>query len=198
MVLEVDLIFRVVLFHQEKAFDHIGQLEAILDKKTNWYMLFNNYAECRLWKNAAILNHSKTFKSLSRSRTMRIAKTEVPVKVDAPGAVARQITNFGDATDYGKMDCVYLKVAGGTDFTPLLKGLEDDLCHSPHWGYLIKGRVTITYQDGSTETTSTGDLFYWPPKHTALIEEDSEVIMFSPQQEHCEVFDHFNQKLGAS
>ena len=29
------------------------------------------------------------------------------------------------------------------DHTPLLKGLPDDQCQSPHWGYVIKGRLTF-------------------------------------------------------
>ncbi len=32
---------------------------------------------------------------------MRIAKQDIPVKVSAPGAVARQATDFGDASGYG-------------------------------------------------------------------------------------------------
>lgn len=28
---------------------------------------------------------------------------DVPVRMNAPGAVARQVTNFGDATSYGKV-----------------------------------------------------------------------------------------------
>ncbi len=127
---------------------------------------------------------------------MRIAKNDVPVKVSAPGAVARQITDFGDASGYGKLDGVYLTAAGGTDFTPLLQGLEDDLCHSPHWGYMIKGKITVIYKDGSEETAAAGDLFFWPAGHTVKIEQDTEVIMFSPQHQHNEVFDHFNKKLG--
>ena len=27
----------------------------------------------------------------------------------------------------------------GTDFTPLLEGLENDHCQVPHWGYVIEG-----------------------------------------------------------
>lgn len=32
---------------------------------------------------------------------MRIAKDDVPVRINAPGAVARQQTDFGDATGFG-------------------------------------------------------------------------------------------------
>ena len=65
------------------------------------------------------------------------------------------------------------------------------------WGYMIEGRLTITYSDGSTETAGGGDLFYWPPGHTVAADEESEVILFSPQREHREAVDHIIGKLGA-
>ena len=40
---------------------------------------------------------------------------------------------------------------------PLLEGLEGDLCQCPHWGYLIEGRIRVSYQDGTQETVSAGD-----------------------------------------
>ncbi len=94
---------------------------------------------------------------------MRIAKDDVPVRIDIPGAKARQALDFGDATGYGKMAAEYFSFGAGTDLAPLLEGLENDLCQSPHWGYMLEGGLTITYTDGSTETASGGDLFYWPP-----------------------------------
>lgn len=128
---------------------------------------------------------------------MRIAKDDVPVKIDVPGAKARQALNFGDATGLGQMAGEYFSFGAGTDLAPLLQGLENDLCQSPHWGYMIEGKLTITYSDGSTETASGGDLFYWPPGHAVAADEKSEVILFSPQREHCEVVDHIIGKLGA-
>ncbi len=65
---------------------------------------------------------------------MRIAKNDIPVRIDAPGAVARQKTNFGDASGYGKISGEYFSLSAGADIAPLLKGLEGDLCQSPHWG----------------------------------------------------------------
>ncbi len=127
---------------------------------------------------------------------MRIHKDEVPVKVDAPGAVARQKTDFGDATGYGKIGAEYFTMAAGTDISPLLQGLEKDHCQAPHWGYIIKGQVTVTYQNGEAEDVSAGDLFYWPPGHTVKVGKDAEFVLFSPQDEHSPVFDHINSKLG--
>ena len=128
---------------------------------------------------------------------MHIAKNEVPVKVNAPGAVARQKTDFGDATGYGKMGGEYFTMDAGADIAPLLQGLEDDLCQSPHWGYLIKGRLTVSYKNGEAEAVNSGDLFYWPPGHTVKVDKDAEIILFSPQHEHTQVLDHINSKLGA-
>ncbi|HPF70020.1 MAG TPA: cupin domain-containing protein [Candidatus Krumholzibacteria bacterium] len=126
---------------------------------------------------------------------MRIAKNDVPVRIDAPGAVARQQTDFGDATGYGKMGGEYFSLGAGADIAPLLKGLENDLCQAPHWGYLIEGALTVTFGDGSADKVSGGDLFYWPPGHTVRADADSEVILFSPQHEHTLVIEHLRSKM---
>ena len=34
------------------------------------------------------------------------------------------------------------------DATPLMKGLPDDRCQCPHWGYVIAGRVTFRSRTG--------------------------------------------------
>ena len=127
---------------------------------------------------------------------MRIAKTDIPEKINIPGAVARQATEFGDATGYGKIAGEYFSLAAGTDIAPLLQGLEDDLCQSPHWGYLMEGEITVTYSNGSKESVNGGDLFYWPPGHTVAVSRDAEIILFSPQQEHCAVVEHIRKKLA--
>lgn len=131
-----------------------------------------------------------------KGKPLRIAKDDIPVKINAPGAVARQITEFGDATGYGTIGGEYFSMAAGTDISPLLQGLTDDACHSPHWGYMIDGAVTVSYKDGSREEVKSGDLFYWPPGHTVEVGEDAEFVLFSPQREHTEVMDHINRKLG--
>jgi len=126
---------------------------------------------------------------------MHIAKSEVPERLNVPGAVARQALDFGDATGYGKIAGEYFSLGAGTDIAPLLKGLEGDLCQSPHWGYLMEGEITVTYKDGLEETVNGGDLFYWPPGHSVRVSKDAEVILFSPQAEHCEVVDHLKNQL---
>lgn len=127
---------------------------------------------------------------------MRIAKNEIPLKIDTPDAVARQQRDFGDATHYGAIGGEHFTMATGTDLEPLLKGLENDLCQAPHWGYLIEGAVEVTYQDGSSEQMRVGDLFFWPPGHTVKATEDAEFVLFSPQNEHTPVLDHLKRQVG--
>lgn len=127
---------------------------------------------------------------------MHIAKQDIPARINAPGAIARQQTGFGDAAGYGTISGEYFSLGAGTDIAPLLQGLEDDLCQSPHWGYLLQGSLTVTYADGGSEAVSGGDLFYWPPGHTVRVGEDAEVILFSPEHEHGKVLDHMRGKMA--
>jgi hypothetical protein len=127
---------------------------------------------------------------------MRITKEETPVRIDVPGATARQKTDFGDVTGYGKMGAEYFSFGAGTDITELLQGLEGDACQSPHWGYVVKGAITALYSSGEEETSRTGELFHWPPGHSVRAEEDTEIVMFSPQKEHGEVLEHIRGKVG--
>jgi len=129
---------------------------------------------------------------------MHVTKNDVPVKLDVPGATARQLTGFGDATGYGVIGAEYFSLATGTDIAPLLEGLEGDVCHAPHWGYLLEGAVVVTYSGGSEETCTASDLFYWPPGHSVRVTADAEVILFSPEAEHGAVIEHMGEKLAGA
>lgn len=126
---------------------------------------------------------------------MRIAKDDLPVKLSAPGATARLKPGFGDASSYGTFSAEFFSLAAGTDLAPLFRGLEDDMCQSPHWGYLAKGVVKVRYGDGTIDMVQGGDLFYWPPGHTVKVDEDAELLMFSPAREHLEVLEHVKSRM---
>jgi hypothetical protein len=126
---------------------------------------------------------------------MRMAKDDVDVQMQIPGAVIRQRTNFGDAGGYGKISGEYFSLAAGVDTTPLFVGLDHDSCQCPHWGFVIKGRITTTDDQGVQETVNTNDLFYWPPGHNVKVEQDAEIVMFSPQHEHTHVIDHMKEMV---
>src|SRR6516165_5285984 len=59
---------------------------------------------------------------------MRIAKNDIPVKFDVPGAVTRQADGFGDPSASGSFSGEYFSLASGTDIAPLLAGLEGNAC----------------------------------------------------------------------
>lgn len=121
---------------------------------------------------------------------MRMNKDDIPRKIDAPGAVARQAIGFGDISGYSSLAAEYFSLLTGTDIAPLLKGLPEDACQAPHWGFMLAGQVVVTYTDGAADSCASGDLFYWPPGHSVRVLEDAEVILFSPQAEHTAVLDH--------
>lgn len=68
------------------------------------------------------------------------------------------------------------------DGTPLVKGLPDDRCQCPHWGYVFKGRLTFRFADRE-EVFEAGDAFYLPPGHIPIAEAGSEYVQFSPTDE---------------
>ena len=129
---------------------------------------------------------------------MHIAKNEIPAKIDIPGAIARQAVGFGEPSGSGALGGEYFSLGAGTDIAPLLRGLEGDACQAPHWGYMLSGEVVVTYTNGTDETCSANDLFYWPPGHSVRVVDDAEVIMFSPQVEHELVMDHMLAEMGSS
>ena len=128
---------------------------------------------------------------------MRITKADIPIKFAVPGAIARQLLDFGDANGFGTIGGEFFSLAAGTDIAPLLTGLDGDSCHAPHWGYMISGGLVVDYTDRSSDTCTGGDIFYWPPGHSVRVTDDADVILFSPQQEHTQVLDHMLAKMQA-
>ncbi len=131
-----------------------------------------------------------------KASTMRIAKNDIPTKISVPGATARQALGFGDPSAFSSLGAEYFSLDAGTDIAPLLQGLTDDACHAPHWGFMISGKVVVAYTDGSEETCSSQDLFYWPAGHSVRVTDDAEVILFSPQAEHTAVMNHMLAKIA--
>ena len=126
---------------------------------------------------------------------MKILKDDIEVKMEIPGAIIRQKTDFGDASGFGKISGEYFSFSAGVDTTPLFMGLEGNLCQCPHWGYLLSGQLTTTDAEGTEEIVNEKELFYWPSGHNVKVNEDAEIIMFSPQQEHTHVINHMIRKV---
>jgi len=83
------------------------------------------------------------------------------------------------------------------DATPMLKGLPNDQCQCPHWGYVIKGRLTYRIGDRE-EVFEAGDAFYLSPGHLPVHNEPgSEFVQFSPTKELRETQAVMRQNMQA-
>lgn len=65
------------------------------------------------------------------------------------------------------------------DLAEFFRGLPDDRCQCPHWGCVLKGKVTYKFADRD-ETYAAGDAYYVPAGHTPSLHAGTEVVEFSP------------------
>src|SRR6266550_4659747 len=109
--------------------------------------------------------------------------------------------------DMGVMEGRYEELGGYTvgfehfredaDATPLFRGLPNDRCQSPHWGYVIDGRVTFRYADHD-EVYEAGDAYYAPPGHVPVIEAGTDIVEFSPTVEYGKTMEVLEKNLAAA
>jgi hypothetical protein len=85
----------------------------------------------------------------------------------------------------------------GLDAAPLFKGLPEDMCQSPHWGKVLRGRVRIRTLHGEF-VLKAGDVYYLEPGHVPVYEEDTEVLEFSPSKEYQRTIDVVNKNISAA
>ena len=98
-----------------------------------------------------------------------------------------QVEDHGVVEDrHGEVDGYTINIVTfrqDIDATPMLKGLPDDRCQCPHWGYVTRGTLTFRFADHD-EVFEAGDAFYLPPGHIGVANEpDSEYVQFSPTEE---------------
>jgi hypothetical protein len=85
--------------------------------------------------------------------------------------------------EWGDFNVSLESFPAGLDTAPIFKGLPDDRCQCPHWGYIVHGRERVQYKDHE-EVLSTGDAYYLTPGHTTVFEEPTEAVEFSPRGEY--------------
>lgn len=100
---------------------------------------------------------------------------------------ATQGGEFGPVTDrsdrLGEYTVNFTSFHEDVDATPLMRGLPDDRCQCPHWGYVVAGKLTFRYADRE-EVFEAGDAFYTPPGHVPVQHEPgTEIVLFSPAEE---------------
>ena len=67
------------------------------------------------------------------------------------------------------------------DVADWFRGLPDDRCQVPRWGYVLAGMITFRLPDGD-ETYVAGDAYYVPPGHTPVHYAGAEIVEFSPTE----------------
>ena len=65
------------------------------------------------------------------------------------------------------------------DLAGLFRGLADDRCQLPRWGYVLRGKVGFRFAERE-ETFEAGDAYYAPPGHTPVHHAGAEIVEFSP------------------
>jgi mannose-6-phosphate isomerase-like protein (cupin superfamily) len=116
-------------------------------------------------------------------------------------------TSASQVNDYGPMvearedmegtAVQFLTANQDLDGTPLMKGLPDDRCSSPHWGYVFKGRITFDCGDHE-EVFEAGDAFYLGPGHIPISSEPgTEYLQFSPADDLQVVSDNMKRNMEA-
>lgn len=96
----------------------------------------------------------------------------------------------------GGMSVAYLDIPAAADFTPLFEGLPNNMCSSPHWGYIIDGSIKLRYPGGKEETVNAGEVFYWPAPHTGVVDKQVKFIDFSPDSKYIPLMDHIAKKMA--
>ncbi len=113
-----------------------------------------------------------------------ITREQAPVAVEGDGVELRA------AAIGGGMSTAFVQLPKGADLRPATKGLPDDLCQCPHWGYVLKGSIRMHTPADQHQDFAAGEAFYWGPGHAPEALEDSEYVDFSPTEEFTHVLDH--------
>jgi hypothetical protein len=120
---------------------------------------------------------------------MHAAPKDIPIEMQV-GEIQTRAAECGDQL------LRHIDLPAGTDFTPLFKGLPGDLCQCPHRGVVLSGSITVRYADGSEETTSAGETYYWPGGHTGWTDEGVVFLEWSPTAEITPVLEHLGAQLA--
>jgi hypothetical protein len=113
---------------------------------------------------------------------------------------ATNVADMGAAEDRGEeLDgyaVTFVTIRQDADLAPMLKGLPDDRCQCPHWGYVFSGALTWRYADHE-EVCEAGEAYYASPGHTPSATAGSEFLMFSPAEELRTVEAAIHQNMQA-
>lgn len=104
----------------------------------------------------------------------------------------------GHFENFGPYTVGFETYTADADLAPLFAGLPNDHCQCPHMGYVVRGKVKFTYEDGREELYEAGDAYYAPPGHLPYLYADSEVVEFSPSTELQKTLEVVERNMAAS
>jgi hypothetical protein len=119
------------------------------------------------------------------------SQDQVPVEFEVDVAQTRTV-------ERGGMTIAFERLSAGVETAPLYKGLPDDACQSPHWGYLIEGRLRVLSTDGNEESIVAGQAYHLPAGHNVVVEEDALILEFSPTEDRARTMQHAAQMMQAA
>lgn len=121
---------------------------------------------------------------------MRGSTKDIPVALEIPEGKIWQV-EWGDHTiEFGQFNSTI-------DPAALFKGLPDDRCQCPHWGYVIKGQLRFRYKDRE-EVFRAGDAYYAPPGHLPVLDAGVEYVEFSPTHELAKTMEVIERNMSAT
>ena len=120
----------------------------------------------------------------------RANKETTPVALDIPPVQFR----YADLGDGYTVGFEHFKV--DADPIDLFKGLPDDRCQCPHWGYVVAGKITMRFADRD-EVYEAGDAYYVPPGHVPLVTAGTMVVEFSPAAEMAKTNEVIDRNMQA-
>ena len=119
---------------------------------------------------------------------MRTPTKDLPIAAEIPEGTVRQVT-------WGNMTVEAGVLRKDWDGAAMFKGLPDDRCQCPHWGYVIKGQMRYKYADHE-EVYRAGDVYYGAPGHVPFLEAGCEYVEFSPAEEYKKTTDLVMKNMG--
>ena len=140
------------------------------------------------------------FGSYRRTHQQQVNVEEMSQMPKVSRESATNVADMGAAEDRGEelggYAVTFVRIRQDADLAPMLKGLPDDRCQCPHWGYVFSGTLTWRYADHE-EVCGAGDAYYAPPGHTPSATAGSEFLMFSPAEELRAVEAAINKNMQA-
>ncbi len=112
---------------------------------------------------------------------------DIPVAVELSSGKIRFV-------EWGGMNVELGAINGHFELDEYFKGLLDDRCQCPHWGYVIKGRMRFKY-NGQEEVINAGEAYYAKPGHLPVIEAGTEYVEFSQQSDLQKTLDVVGQNI---